>query len=231
ELRSRLCSQRAGSLGVNVDLVEPRGYPEIRRRILLEGDRGWRTDAEPYGTGYKREGVPECAGRAGQLINKRPDQRWLRSQCRCPSLITQAPRLDDCRVTDDDGDGQPGLAYVTKSPLGTIEWTTHYATTQRTHPVRGRVLANGTLTADVRSDEASWPLICEPSSVCTSDTLESTRPCQSESNRMQLVPIARPAAGEAGWTCERLLASTSRVFTTPTPQTPTSCRRDDLTGG
>lgn len=231
ELRSRLCSQRTISLGATLDLVAPRGYPELRRRILIEDDGRWRTDAEPIGTGYQREGVPECAGRAGQLITKRPEQRWLRSQCRCPSMISQAPRIDDCRVTDDDRDGQPGLAYRARSPLGTLEWTTHFATTIRTYALRGRVLSNGTLTAEVRSDEASWPLICEPSAICNANVVESTRPCTSKSNSQQLVRLSESGSGEGAWTCDRLLANTSRVFSSPNPQTPSSCERDDLTGG
>jgi hypothetical protein len=225
--REESCSQTAKAFGVNLALRSPEAYPLVRRKVTLGDSSRWSTDDEPIGVGYERNGIPACAGRIGQSIPKRPFQTWIRgSECRCRD-VESAPLLDDCRVTDPDQDGFPGVAFKWGGSSATDSWVSHTSVVARTHFLRGRVDPNGAHSAAVKIDETSFQYTCEPSSRC--GVSFASYPCTSDYNSVKFVRLPDPPSGQRAWTCSSLLANRTRFFSRSSPSAPTFCSKETPT--
>ncbi|MET0340005.1 MAG: DUF4360 domain-containing protein [Polyangiales bacterium] len=225
ELRQRVCDESLGTRSSRTVLRTPDAFPEIRRRVTLDPGERWSTSATPLGTGFQRDGVAACAGRAGQYVAKRAEQRWISgSVCRCP-LPNAAPTLDDCRVTDPDGDGQPGLAYVNSTALG--DTVIHAASVVRSYLVNGYVDPNGAHVAPFRSDEVVFPLSCDGRGSCGEG--EPGAPCKPEFNRTEFARLPSSSSGGSTWTCGAVRNNEARLFPSSRLPTPSRCTRDTLT--
>ncbi|MET0341638.1 MAG: DUF4360 domain-containing protein [Polyangiales bacterium] len=218
EVQLRVCAQRATSLGAALDLARPDAYPVVRR-LLTTTAEGFFSDAQPLSVGFDRAIGAQCAGRGGQQVPKSASQTWIRgSTCRCPSSPDEPPTRDDCRVTDGDGDGNPGLAY---RQVGRPGVTLHVASVQRMQYQRGRAEARGTLFANQRIDERAYQLDCSTSSSeCPS--LAGAQPCTSDDNGVDFVPLPPSVS----WNCATLLANEQQLFTKPLPSAPRTCTRE-----
>lgn len=227
EMRSRVCDQVAGSRAGTVTLKTPEAYPEVRREVSYANGR-FSTSPNPLPTGFLREGVSECRGREGQYVAKRPEQRWIAgSSCRCPRNQYDVPRADDCRMTDPDGDGNPGLAYGRGNPFlgGSFEVSSHMVTVTRSHLLNGLIDPNGNHQAQYRSDEMAYEIQCA-SGPCPEP--RPADPCTPNYNATKFVRLgAAPSGGE--WTCALVRASESRFFSEPRAPTPSRCQTDKLT--
>lgn len=221
------CSQTSKALGVNLALRSPEAYPLVRRKVTLEDGSRWRTDDEPIAVGYDRDGIAACAGKIGQSIPKRSYQTWIRgSECRCRDPEA-APLLDDCRVTDPDQDGFPGVAFKWGGSSATDSWVSHTAIVARNHFLRGRVDPNGSHSAAVKIDETSFQYMCEPSSRC--GVSFASYPCISDYNSVRFIRLPDPPSGEREWTCSSLLANRTRFFSRTSPAAPTFCQKETPT--
>lgn len=227
-MRVKLCSQVASSDTDQLRMVNPLGLPEIARKLQFDNDR-FSTDAEPMVMAFERAVPADCIGKEGQGVPKRPAQAWISGDvCRCPSSAALAPRADDCRVLDPDGDKKPGLTYVDKGIgiyASLIDFTVYAAYVTRSHPVAGSIKDNGALLyAQVVSDEVAFQL----DGVGAPEIADLSRPCTSDFNYVQYVRLAERAPGGEEWSCEKLLAN-SAAFTLPVPKAPGNCTRHVLT--
>ncbi|MET0340093.1 MAG: DUF4360 domain-containing protein [Polyangiales bacterium] len=228
EMRSTLCFQETKSLGFSFVMGNPDAYPPLTRDIKIDGDR-WYTEGGPFSSGYERDGVAACRGRAGQYVQKQPQQRWISNgSCRCPTSPATIPRADDCRVNDPDGDGNAGLAYRWYGPGGTFDYTSHLVTVQRSHLRAGTIADDGRHTAELRYDEMGYEMSCE-GALCRAGSNLSFQPCVSRHNPAQLVPLPDPPAGQPRWTCSALRSAEARVFQRALPPAPTRCDVEALT--
>lgn len=227
ELRMRVCAQEAVTPGYSLGIVSPEAIPTFRRKVLFEGSN-WRTDAEPVGVGYHRAGVPACTGRAGQTVTKDPVQRWIRgTTCRCPRTASSVPTLDDCRVVDPDGDGQPGVTYELLSPTRVL-WNDYLVGVVRSHAVNGIIDARGAHSAQWDVDEVPYKMGCSASGLCEASG-GSDSPCVSSTNRMEFAPLREPPLGQAEWSCATIRSSQSRLFAQPLLSTPSRCQTESVT--
>lgn len=226
EFRERSCSQTAQAFGVNLALRHPEAYPLVRRKVLLDDAQRWSTDNLPIPVGYQREGVAQCAGRIGADVPKLPFQTWIRgSTCRCRD-VESAPLIDDCRVTDPDKDGFPGISYKWGG-TASDSWVSHTAVIARTHFLRGRVDPGGGHSAAVRIDETSYQYVCEPSSRC--GVSFASWPCTPDYNSVRFVRLPNPPSGQGEWTCPSVMANRSRFFPRTSSPVPTFCARETPT--
>lgn len=196
----------------------PEASPPQRRKVVLEPGERWSTDGSPLAIGFLRDGAPQCAGRrAGEYVAKSPAQVWNRSAtCRC-GVAGEVPRLDDCRVTDPDRDGQPGLAYDWTGPSAVNGKVSHAVSVTRARFVGGRVSAEGQHLAQYVNDGVGYELVCENGACDGTGTL---RPCTSDYNPAQFVPAR-------GLTCADLRARQRTLFRqTAVPRT---CTRGTMT--
>jgi hypothetical protein len=226
ELRTKLCVKESTGLGLTVYLRTPEAYPEIRQRVVL-AQNGWSTQAAPLSVGYDRDGYPGCDGRRGQRIPKRPEQTWIRgTTCVCNALSDE-PTFDDCRVTDPDRDGNPGIAFKYRGAAPDVEtWVAHTASVSRWRYVSGTIDPGGSHYGAIKNDEASFLIACEPG---TCGIPNISRPCTSNYNGTQFHRLSAPPPGMASWTCESLRQNLESLFTGPRPPTPNSCTRDQAT--
>lgn len=223
ELRKRLCSKEATSIGLTVYIRKPSAYPEERQRVVLSNG-GWSTEAAARTSGYDRAGYAGCAGRTGQRVPRRPEQIWLRpGTCMCRAL-TEAPTFDDCRVTDPDGDGAPGLAYKYRGTADAETWVAHSATVSRSRYTSGTIQADGSHFGALKSDEMTFQLACEPDAC---GLPSNVRACTSDFNGSQFRRLPAPPPGQPKWTCE-MLAGRSDLLSAAMP-TPSRCTRDSVT--
>lgn len=228
ELRTKLCSMVATSTEDVLKLLDPSGLPETIRQVTFDDAGRWGTDARALGFGYERAVPAACVGKENQSIPKVSAQTWLTDTCRCPSSAEAAPRIDDCRVLDPDGDKKPGLSYSDKGKPGAligsfINTTLHAVILSRTHAVAGRVDAQGAHHAQLVVDEVAYQLSCEPDCPQITDV---GRPCTSEFNDLHLVPLTEQRQIK---TCAELLARRAEVFPGDPPASPTSCSQQVLT--
>lgn len=225
ELRTRLCSKRTSSLGLTVYLASPESFPEQRQKVVL-ANGGWSTEPATFAAGYERQGYPACSGKRGQRVTKRPEQTWIRAPtCVCYASGDE-PSYDDCRVTDPDRDGAPGLAYKYSGSPDVESWVAHSAVVSRSRYVSGKIDPNGDHYGALKIDEATFYLACEPSG-CNLPSV--SRPCTSDYNGSQFHRLPAPPPGQASWTCESVIDQQSTLFTGPTSPTPSRCTRDDVT--
>lgn len=226
ELRTKVCTKESTGLGLTVYLRTPEAYPEIRQRVVL-AQNGWSTQGAPVSIGYERGGYAGCSGRRGQRVPKRPEQTWIRGDtCACNSL-SDVPTFDDCRLTDPDRDGQPGLAFKYRGPTPEVDtWVAHTATVSRWRYVSGTVDPGGAHYGAIKNDEASFMIACEPG---TCGLPNITRPCTSNYNGSQFQRLPPPPPGTATWTCDLLRQNQASVFTGARAATPNSCTREEAT--
>jgi hypothetical protein len=118
-LTSRLCSMASNWVSQeSTTLIAPR--PELiaplQQTVELDSDTGRYVGREAHRyVGYDPAREASCAGQpVGALVPAYPDQVWLASgQCRCTGSGGAPPiRPDDCRLTNPDGNDDPGITLV-----------------------------------------------------------------------------------------------------------------------
>jgi hypothetical protein len=224
ELRTQLCGKESSSLGLTTYLRTPDAWPETRHRVVLGRNNTWSTEERAWSVGYDRDGYAGCAGRRGARVPKRPEQTWIRGDtCVCGST-SSAPTLDDCRVTDPDRDGAPGIAFKYRGTPDADTWVAHTGMVSRTHYENGKVDPHGEHYASLDVDEYTYQLACEPSA-CNLPSISS--PCTSEYNGSQFRRLPLHPATQAKWTCSDLRSSIASFFTPPLA--PSRCTRDSYT--
>jgi hypothetical protein len=197
-------------------LVRPAAVPPRRERVRYAEGR-WRTEAGLQALGYDVEPLPACAGKEGLRVPKQLGQSWLGDTCSCPAPNASLPVLEDCRVSDPDGDGAPGITYVVETILGTSV-NLHAVREFRFHLQDGFISSTGRHSAHEVQDQQSFQLSCEPTECFNVATLSV--PCPPLTNLVQFAPLA--SDGDSP-TCEQALQQAATELAYPAPEFPTSC--------
>jgi hypothetical protein len=232
EMRSKLCIYAAQGQNDDLRMTDPSGLPEVRRALAFGEDKSWTTDALPWGIGYSREVPTECIGKENQQVARRPGQQaWLTgSTCLCPSSAQVGPRVDDCRVSDPDNDGKPGLTFTMKGRgayLAILNEEFQAVLIDRAHVIGGRVDDSGTNHFGNRvMDGIAYQFPCATSNC--SLVSDVARPCTSEHNGVRFHKLEK-LEGDAEWTCEKIVADVAKLFPMPIPSSPTACSQQVLT--
>ena len=223
QMQQQICSLLEDADADVQTVTDPSGPREVRQLQFEDGR--WTTDAAPIGFGYDRDVPADCVGKENQAIAKLPEQKWLSgTTCRCPTSAELAPRIDDCRVRDPDGDGKPGIAFADRSNSGLKVATFHTVYVSRSHAVRGRIAVDQRHYADLLVDDVAYQMSCEPT-LCPQIS-DLSRPCTSEYNGMQFVPL--PESTEA-YSCDKLVPRKAEFFPDPPPAVPADCTQQVLT--
>jgi hypothetical protein len=127
-------------------------------------------------------------------------------------------------VRDPDHDDKPGLAFVDRSNAGLLLATFYTVYVSRSHALRGRVATDQRHYADLLVDDVAYQMSCEPVGCPTISDL--SRPCTSEYNGMQFVPLPEPASA---YDCAQLVSQSAAFFPDPPPAAPTNCTQQVLT--
>lgn len=192
--------------------------PPRRHRILFQQD-SFSTETIDYAIGYVPE-VPECAGKAGQLIPAPRSRPWTSvSTCRCPGPTL--PPLDDCRVIDADDDNLPGYTILGAAvPLAAVE--VYGVVASYSKFIDGRPSPNDrgfVAQQDVRSEALQYA--CRPSTCANLSGPSSS--CVPKYNRTLFVPLAELTTPEGGWTCDAVIARAAQLFPDAAPKPPINC--------
>jgi hypothetical protein len=217
------CEWLATTILGGLRVKDPSSMPPLRQRLVFDGDE-LATMPLDVAQGYDSS-ARECEGKPGQSVPKRAYQTWITGpSCTCPGPAVP-PRVDDCRITDPDGDRLPGYTtfFDAIPPLGDAEiWG---VSAYHTALVGGVRAADGSIIAKVRANETAQQFGCSvgPS---PNDCLQFTgtaASCAPEYNRAELVPLgALPVPGE-GWTCDAIMARIGELFRAPEPTPPGRC--------
>jgi hypothetical protein len=86
--------------------LRPELYPERVLEVKVDGD-SFHTIGEPHTIGYVRASPAGCS--VGAKLPS-PEKQWVAGgSCTCSDPVTPPTRDDDCRVVDNDRDGNPGF--------------------------------------------------------------------------------------------------------------------------
>ena len=112
ELSGQQCGYRVywSDGGASYTLVKPQGLPRFHMWLSLGQAPHFTSDTAPLYMGYDPTRQSRCTGSA--YADKFPDQTWLTTgRCACTGAPEVMPtESNDCRVTDPDSDGKPGVA-------------------------------------------------------------------------------------------------------------------------
>ena len=135
--------------------------------------------------------------------------------CRCPETdeLPVQGKIDDCRLTDPDHDGQPGLSLRTSADGAQSYVAYRNASTY----VNGRVDEGGAHSANEQRIDAFSFLSCEPSAC------DHGRTHLPPSVTRAVRTGCSSAALDIEWTCDDILSHLTELFPQPEPMPPTDC--------
>jgi hypothetical protein len=215
-LTAQTCAWDASNEWGKVKLVRPSAVPPRHERVRYADGR-WRTEPGLQALGYNVESPPICAGKEGLSVAKQPGQSWLAEACSCATSNVSLPGIEDCRVTDPDGDAKPGITYAFVSPLGD-KTDIHVVREFRFHLQDGTISATGRHGAHEVQPQRSLQLSCYPTNCL--NIANNSVPCPPSNNRMQ---FARLASDAGSATCEQALMQASSELAYDMPDKPSNC--------
>jgi hypothetical protein len=121
QLCSLISSWRDG--GASLSLERASANPVVVQAVLAGADGNhFRTSTAQRHLGFEPTRVERCTGlAASSAAPKYADQTWIGSTCTCPSSPGVMPAAPgDCRLTDPDGNGKPGVTISGSQPLGPL---------------------------------------------------------------------------------------------------------------
>lgn len=202
----------AGVIGTTV-------YPERLEPVLftlVESQGVFHTEAAPRLIGYDDKVPASCA--SASTAPKRAEQVWLTSAlCECGMPSSPPTKLNDCRVTDPDRDGHPG---VTIELSGSSTGKDYVRFRDQSQLSAGKLSGDGRHTGLWLENNDYYQLQCA-TGICARTAY---RACKPEVNPVLFAPLlAKPGGGE--WTCEDMLkrADTGDLFPNDMLAYPNEC--------
>lgn len=215
-LSAQTCAWNGDNSVGKTRLAHPSAVPPRHERVRYAQGR-WRTEPGLQALGYSADAPPACASKAGLRVPKQPGQSWLTDTCSCPAPNSPLPVLEDCRVTDPDGDGAPGITYVVETLLNTSV-NVHTVREFRFHFQDGFISDVGRHSAHETQEQQSFQLSCAPTQCANIATLSV--PCPPSTNLVQLAPL--PSDGGPA-TCDQALLLAATELAYPAPDFPMTC--------
>lgn len=189
----------------------PERLPAERFEVAyIEGE--FRTEAQPRAIGYRPEAAAECS--SNLTLPAYPDQTWLRSTCQCGNggLPTS---IDDCQVSDPDGDDLPGFTVDVRGDVTSGE---NYARTKdATQIVHGKLSSSRRHTAKFVENYDYLVMDCKRTASFDCGVAGGrVEPCPFELNPVSFEPLSPQAPDGAEWTCATVLEQmeSGRLFAT-----------------
>jgi hypothetical protein len=197
-LTTKLCEDR-GELTIPVAKAFVRtSRPETQAprtfRLLYEGG-SFRTEGAPSWVGYQEAAPDGCA--PGRKLPRRSDQPWLRSECDCPSSDLPPTSLTDCRLSDSDGDGQPGY---TLELSGFVQGRDFCRLRDASQLVAGRIAEDGRHTATLMRNTEFFQLDCEGNGCARANG----QACPGVMNEAEFVRLS-PAVTDSEGACAEVM--------------------------
>lgn len=188
--------------------------PEEHFELVREGEL-FHTVAAPRAIGYVEKQPEGCV--TGNTLAARPGQVWQQT-CTCrndPLPMT----TDDCRITDADGDGNPGVSTLHG---GIVHGTNFVRVQDRCRIINGMIAKDGKHTAKYVEDYDYKELQCG-GSTCPQIPV---RGCLPEFNPVEFQPLEHqrpPSGGE--WDCASLVAGSASgaLFSSANLRFPDAC--------
>ena len=219
-LVTQSCKVVAINAIATIHVEKPETLARRRHRMLVDGEV-FSTEPIEVAEGYEANAIPDCAGKLGQSIPKRPEQDWLATSCTCSADLI--PKQDDCRVLDPDGDMRPGYTMFFRTASGLTELRIWGVQANYARFVQMARRADGSLAG--RLDAKSGALQYDCSASSCADLSGPTPWCSSELSSVEFVPFAGRPAPTGGWSCEAVRAREGELFPTLPPQVPARCGR------
>ncbi|HEX5660359.1 MAG TPA: hypothetical protein VFX59_24355 [Polyangiales bacterium] len=169
--------------------------------LVMRAD-GLRTEAAPRPIGFTLEQPAGCTPGKQLAVTGRS---WLPGgSCECSA--DELPRsARDCRIVDEDGDGNPAITIYRKGPINDPE---HTRLLDRSQIVQGQLAADGSIDALFVDNYDALALNCGGIS-CIQNLIAS---CPLELNRVRFEPLS-----DRDWTCEDVLSEVDAGKLFPLP--------------
>ncbi|MFT3928473.1 MAG: hypothetical protein QM778_38445 [Myxococcales bacterium] len=202
--RVSMDAQRCQDLGHAYSKIVPGGVqtfewphaanlPKERFELAFSNETFYTLPGSPRALGYEADKPAGCA--TGDTQPAGQGRPWLADgtcACRAESLPTT---IDDCRVTDADQDGEPGL---TVKQSGLYNGENYVRIQDSCQIVAGSIAKNGQHRAQYVEDYDFRELECSGGS-CASGTVIG---CLSKFNPVEFEPLS---GSQSGWDCSTLL--------------------------
>lgn len=177
-------------------------YPERlepdRFTVLRRGEEFHTTQA-PRLVGYEDTVPVECEAGAATAPRK-AEQGWLGATCSCVNPESGPPTtVNDCRVTDPDHDGQPGVSIQLSGTSGGqdfVRWR------DQSQIREGKLAANRRHTALWFGNSDYYQLQCA-SGICVRST--GYRVCPPALNTVEFEPLEEMSPAGTAWQCDQIL--------------------------
>jgi hypothetical protein len=229
ELSVEMCTETVSSRLAELSFVHPETLPVRRHQVMFEPGQQWRTETPLMGTGYDLEVPDKCRGFEGSSVAKDPAQTWITETptCKCPASRLAPPELADCRITDPDGDLQPGYTLTLRSKeaiASVLNAEVHGATANSSHYLHGRINRGGFHSAEIVLEVETYQLSCRPSSCADlSSDFTQVRACPPQRNTVSFVPLDLRTEPAGGWSCDAIRNIELELFPGLDPAPPATC--------
>lgn len=220
ELQLHLCDSFAEGTAGNIVVNRP-DLTSVRNHRVLFGDQSWATQAAATTDGFTRQLPQRCQGKAGTMVDKDPAQSWIAgSKCRCPASFDAVPTKDDCRVIDQDQDGNVGSTlHFHPLVFGLGDSDLFVGTINQTTFVNGTVGSAGRHGAQLSVDQFGYQFDCSPAGCA--DISKTPAACPPALNKAEFVRLGD--AGDASFDCADVLERAPELFPTALPGYPDKC--------
>lgn len=174
---------------INYAGVDATKFPVRTLQLAIDGN-SFQTTGEASSIGYT-----ELTGCPQGGTQYHPDRPWLSGgRCDCPSSTLLPTMASDCRVTDPDGDGEPGITVAWK---GGTENFSHSRIRDSSQLLSGVIAADGRHTAQLSAAYDNYQLSCarEP---CSRFAVRVCPPAQN--------PVRFFLLEAKSWTCAEVVS-------------------------
>lgn len=196
-------------------LVHPERVPERRFELVLEGEGRFSTTGVPSYWGYDPTTPAGCT--RGASVKAPEPRSWLpNNECTCPLSDAAPTTTRDCRVTDGDGDMNPG---VTVQQTGFFERLDFVRAKDDGQLVSGMVAADQRHSAHYRRVDDYYELTCRGDGCSNTAYTE----CPPELNPVRFEPLTQ-RAGQP-WGCGDVLreVEAGKLFPREPAALPAGC--------
>jgi len=205
-------------LGTTARIVKLERYPERLFSLQVTGDV-FQTTGPPTRAGYAQLKAGTCpVGTAVPVMEPAPS--WQSDgTCTCVSDDAPPSGVDDCRVIDSDGDGNPGF---TVHWSGAVTRDLFSVRRDNSQLIEGKVSPNGHHSATFLPRHEHVTLQAATGSTAPATGL-AIRPCVSSvNNPVRFAPLGERSPSGAEWTCAEMLQQTASLFVEPL-KAPSDC--------
>jgi hypothetical protein len=143
------------------------------------------------------------------------DQPWHHGECSCPEGASALPAdARDCRVTDPDDDGKPGVTF--DAAISGARLAYHAAQAVEVRYLNGYRI-DDRLYAYAESSVASAVFSCTRPDINGCMVGDAT-PCAPEFNKAVFIPLP-----DDDYDCDRIVSERAGLFPEPIPPFPSAC--------